>query len=484
MTEIKVDKARHRSDVDHVKALADQHRYELGFLRRAAFEASLAKNELLVARSGSKVVGFVRYHHRRDHQTTLYEILTTPKFQRTGVGNRLIAALSDECRYNESRRITLVCPAELPANRFYEEVGFRRSNSRSREGKGRQLYQWEMVVLPKREIRFVASLTASGFDVRRLIEVWEQEAGGGRPFDLCIITPLFIDSTALECVRYIHDAWGVEVLFDSGGFFVQQGKIQYEDLFSRLLKFYCKHDWADAYVLPDYVPTSKDSPLGVTEMSFVTATEGVSFLSKLPAKLRAKAIGVLQGHTRDDLERCFNTYRDNGLLRLGFGSFDTAGSKDEINLFTLASRCRLEVVRELMLDSFLQNRIERIPDFHLFGVSSPNIITEFPSYLTTSFDSSGWQRTAGYGNVYLPFIGRRNVTHGTSSIVSGSGINASQFYAECERTGHACPFCISFKRLREDRFARMWHNALVFGEMTAAINRTSVTHLPRKAVNG
>jgi len=42
----------------------------------------------------------------------------------------------------------------------------------------------------------------------------------------------------MSYVRHMRDAWGVSVWFDSGGFFVQQGKIRYEELFTRLLHFY------------------------------------------------------------------------------------------------------------------------------------------------------------------------------------------------------------------------------------------------------
>jgi hypothetical protein len=36
--------------------------------------------------------------------------------------------------------------------------------------------------------------------------------------------------------------------------------------------------------------------------------------------------------------------------------------------------------------------------------------------------------------------------------------------------GTGCPFCRDFDRIRKDRYARMWHNALVFQEMTAQLN--------------
>ena len=80
-------------------------------------------------------------------------------------------------------------------------------------------------------------------------------------------------------------------------------------------------------------------------------------------------------------------------------------------------------------------------------------------------------RTAGYGNVYLPFQGRRNVTHGASAVTSGRGLTAREFYALGEATKHSCPFRQDYGRLQTDRFARMWHNAIVFGEMTRAINQ-------------
>jgi hypothetical protein len=79
-------------------------------------------------------------------------------------------------------------------------------------------------------------------------------------------------------------------------------------------------------------------------------------------------------------------------------------------------------------------------------------------------------RTAGFGNVYLPFKGRRNVTHGASSVTCGVGLSASEFYRLAEETGHSCPFCADYRRLQQDRHVRMLHNAIVFDEMTRTIN--------------
>lgn len=473
MSEIIIEKSINSMDIEAIKQIADSNRNELGFHPRQTFLESQAKKELLIAKERNEIIGFVRYHHRKDKITTLYEIASHKDFRGRDVGRKLIDTLKEECQKIGSRLIRLSCPVELQANGFYKKYGFIRSEDRSRPGKNRPLYIWELVVRPKRKIVFVASITATYTDIKNLIEIWEREAHKEKPFERCIITPLFIEAKSFELVKYIHDKWGVEVIFDSGGFFVQQEKIKYDELFSKLLNLYPKNDWAEGYVLPDFVPTSRQSEAEVNERVYVTAAEGIKFLNRLPTEFRHRVIGVLQGHTPEQLKHCLEAYMNNGLHRIGFGSFDTTGTNAEINILTNDAASRLEFVRRWIIAAFQKFKIENIPDLHLFGVSSPNIINEFNQYLATSFDSSGWMRTAGFGNVYLPFQGRKNVTHIGSALRNGEGLSAAQFYADCERTNHHCQFCKDFRRLQKDRFARMLHNAIVFGEMTDHINDLS-----------
>ncbi len=458
--------------VDTVKRLADLHRDELGFHTRQAYLESLRRGELLVALVDQQLAGFVRFHKRRDQVATIYEIVTESRFRSRGVGRLLVGAVVEECRRADVRLLRLSCPAELPANAFYPAMGFVRT-PRSLPGKVRPLLEWQLPILPARRLVFVASLSNAANDLRHLIRLWEGEGLEERPFERCIITPLFTDSRSIKHVRYLADRWKVEVVFDSGGFFVQQGKVTYDELFPRLLDFYARNDWASAYVLPDYVPTSRNSPAEVDERVHVTASEGVKFHRRMPAGLRDRALGVLQGHSAGHLKFCLEAYLGAGIPHLGFGSFDTGGVNAEINLFTAQATQRLEFLRELLTGPYLRGETKHLPSFHLFGVSSPALLSEFPRYLVTSFDSSGWLRTAGYGNVYLPFRSRRNVTHGASALSCGPALTAAAFYTACAETGHACPFCRDFDRIRKDRYARMCHNALVFREMTARLNEES-----------
>jgi ribosomal protein S18 acetylase RimI-like enzyme len=471
-------------DIDPVKAIADLHRAELGFHTRQSYLDSLKRGELLVASAGRRVAGFVRFHKRRDFGATIYEIATAPALRRRGIAKRLLGAVVEECRRLDARMLRLSCPAELQANAFYEAVGFERTSPRSRPGRLRPLIEWQMPILPLRPMTFVASLSNAANDLRHLIRLWEDEGPDQRPFERCIITPLFSDSRSLQHVRYLRDRWGVDVVFDSGGFFVQQGKVTYDELFPRLLDFYARNDWATAYVLPDYVPTSRNSPAEVEERVHVTAAEGVKFHRRMPAHLRDRALGVLQGHSAAHLKFCLDTYLRSGIPHLGFGSFDTGGVNAEINLFTAQASQRLDVLRELLAGPYLRGETDYLPTFHLFGVSSPALLGEFPRFLATSFDSSGWLRTAGYGNIYLPFRSRRNVTHGASALSCGSGLTAASFYAACAATDHACAFCRDFDRIKKDRYARMWHNALVFQEMTAALNGVPSGRATADAVEG
>lgn len=483
MSSITISSASDLSVIDAVKRIADQHRPELGFHTRQAYADSVNKGELLIAKRATQVVGFARYHHRRDNRTTLYEIAVTPDIRGKGIGRRLVDALIADCQLVSSRCLRLSCPVELPANRFYEAIGFIRSTRRSRPGRSRPLYEWVFPVLPNRKITFVASLTSTASDLEQLIQIWEREGPNRKPFEKCIITPLFIERKSFDYVRYMHKYWGIDVVFDSGGFFVQQGKISYDELFSRLLDFYLKHEWAQTYVLPDFVPTSRQTSDEVTERVYITASESVRFLERLPANLQDRTLGVLQGHTPEHLKHCFDAFIDNGLQRIGFGSFDTTGVNAEINLLTAQTKSRLDFVKNMIQHKFLDGKIVSPPELHLFGVSSPNIIDQFRNYLATSFDSSGWQRTAGFGNVYLPFIGRRNVSHRSTALMLDKGMSAKEFYAQCERTEHSCPFCQDFSRLQKDRLIRMWHNAIVFGEMMDKTNQIEQSEMPIHRAN-
>lgn len=128
-------------DIDAIKQLADSHKHELGFLRRPSLLEAIQRQELMVAQNGNGLVGFVEYRHRRDQQTTLYNLVVLPEHRLSGTGRQLVFALEEEARQKEKTLILLKCPEDLPANQFYERIGY--TKVRVDTGKNRRLNIWQ-----------------------------------------------------------------------------------------------------------------------------------------------------------------------------------------------------------------------------------------------------------------------------------------------------------------------------------------------------
>jgi queuine/archaeosine tRNA-ribosyltransferase len=312
-------------------------------------------------------------------------------------------------------------------------------------------------------MQFVASATLSRSDLRGLLDRWDRAGAGPDPFSSVIITPLpgIAEPSTVEFVRKRFFGRS-RIWFDSAGYFVQQGKIAYEDLYRRLLDWYCENRWADVYVLPDYVPSSDLSEDEVDARVWATISVARLFSSELPAELRGKALPVVQGHKREQIRTCVETYLDLGYRTIGFGGFDTTGTGKDINLLTRRALGNLE---------FLQNLASQF-NFrtHAFGIGTPALIPTLHELGLSSFDSSCWIRTAGYGNVLLPFLGRRNVSHRMLREVGGAAYSATSFNELRTATGHQCAFCASFKKLQNDRLDQALHNLIVIRETVAALD--------------
>src|SRR5215212_3865213 len=99
-------------------------------------------------------------------------------------------------------------------------------------------------------MQFVASATLKRADLRGLWERWNRAGTGSDPFATIIITSLpgLVEPTTVSYVRQ-HFVGRSRIWFDSGGYFVQQGEITYEDLYQRLLVWYDANRWAYVYVL-------------------------------------------------------------------------------------------------------------------------------------------------------------------------------------------------------------------------------------------
>lgn len=113
-------------DLDWIKAMADRHRAEVGFVLRPALAEGITRGEVFVVAPAG---GFVHFHRRRDQWRTVYELVSeTP-----GCGRTLLGAVP--------RPVRLRCPVDLAANVFYARVGG--TLVRTEPGKRRALNVWE-----------------------------------------------------------------------------------------------------------------------------------------------------------------------------------------------------------------------------------------------------------------------------------------------------------------------------------------------------
>jgi queuine/archaeosine tRNA-ribosyltransferase len=286
--------------------------------------------------------------------------------------------------------------------------------------------------------------------LRKLLRLWDERGDPRDPFAAVLVTPLFASPSTLELIREeLKQKRGSHVYFDSGGYYAQQGKISFRDLYRRLRDYYREpeNQWADWYVLPDCVPTSDDSSEVVNQKVDETITAAKMFFAEMPPSIQERSLSVIQGHTFDQVNRCIEAYRSMGQKYLGFGSFGTSGANNSINVTDKRSaRSVAHIARELASDGIR---------LHTFGVSTPPVIYAFQRLGIYSFDSMAWLRSAGYGKTFLPFVRAYNVSHRSTR---NTALTQAEFEQIKALTGHRCPFCEDFGELSKNRLWRALHN--------------------------
>lgn len=297
-------------------------------------------------------------------------------------------------------------------------------------------------------MKFVLSATDNVGTIRNVMRLWDESGDQRNPFAQVLISPLFTAPGTFNLVRdELKGRRGSTIYFDSGGYYVQQGRIDYETLYYRLRKCYQEQTWADWYVLPDHVPTSRDTPEIVTSKVNDTITAARMFADEMSPSIRDKILPVVQGHTEQQIFECVDTYIQLGAPYIGFGSFGTSGATNQMNTVTD------QALRMLKLLSALGQ--EKGFNLHLFGVSTPPILYVFDRLGIYSFDSMAWIKAAGYGNVFLPLVRGYMVTY---RVYRRTHTYQEHFEYLKDLTGHTCPFCEDFSLLTCSKIHRVMHN--------------------------
>lgn len=311
------------------------------------------------------------------------------------------------------------------------------------------------------KLDFVASMTVCPSDIRKIRHHVELAEANVDPLLNILVTPLFVNKDSLAMARSMREE-GRRVYFDSGGYYVQIGKLKYEELYMPLLDAYRSNRWASIYTLPDHVPLSSDSPETVAQKVRDTIDYSTHFFNEMPDELKPRAMPVVQGHNLHHVDACLKAYLKLGVNWVGFGSFGTVGQNNEVNV---ATQSAIELAK-YVIEVAHSNNVK----VHLFGVGAPPLIAMIKGIGTDSFDSAGWLKAAGFGMVALPLMRYWNISHRIKTSELQRGISASDFISNKGLTGHSCKLCDSITALQDRKMYRAVHNLIVAAESVEMVN--------------
>lgn len=310
-------------------------------------------------------------------------------------------------------------------------------------------------------LEFVASMTVCPSDIYKIRRHLDLAQARVNPLRNILITPLFVQNGSLDLARRMAEE-GASIFFDSGGYYVQIGKLKYEELYMPLLESYKANQWAAAYTLPDHVPTTRDSPEEVEQKVRDTITFSTLFFQEMPDDLKPRAMPVVQGRTLRQVENCLEAYLSLGVRRIGFGSFGTAGQNSEINVATTSA---VDLARHVIHVAH-----EHGVKVHLFGIGRPALLAMVKGIQADSFDSASWLKAGGFGQVFLPFMRGYNITYNTQVSVLEQSVTFEQFQQWVSLTGHQCRLCSSLVELQESKMHRVVHNLVSVAETVEMLN--------------
>jgi len=324
-------------------------------------------------------------------------------------------------------------------------------------------------------LNFFAALSLAPSDVRKMRHLITSHQVNRDVFESILVTPLFISNDTLVQIQELKEQ-GSRIMFDSGGYYVQVGRLTYHELYYPLLQFYRKNTWGDIYTLPDHVPTSQDTPDIVQKKVEETAKFGRLFYMEMPDELKPKAMGVVQGHNFSQVDLCLETYLELGLKQIGFGSFGTIGKNSQVNIATDSAINLARYVAGIAKARHIQ--------VHFFGLGAPALVAMIFGAGAASFDSSSWLKAAGFGQIFLPFTRAYNISHRNGRTELQKGITIDDFKMLRKRTQHSCPFCDSIENLQTHKLYRAMHNLVCIKESVDTINNGAFELIKSIYANG
>jgi ribosomal protein S18 acetylase RimI-like enzyme len=136
-----------QEDAPAIRALSEASQDELGAIshHRNWLTQQIEMGDVFLAEtSEGELVGFVVFNHNplTEHEhTTIYYLCIHSTYRKHGIGKRLMEAVAVDARLFGNKRITLKCPNQLPANHFYQSIGYTLEGSET-DQEGDRLNSW------------------------------------------------------------------------------------------------------------------------------------------------------------------------------------------------------------------------------------------------------------------------------------------------------------------------------------------------------
>ncbi len=111
-------------DVDAIDKMNRQAGDVFGFVPKVVLASSLVTHELMVACNGTSVDGAMRFHHRLDKVTTLYEVVVREERRGNSIGRLLLSTLIKRATDKGHHTLRAKCPNGIAANDFYKALGW------------------------------------------------------------------------------------------------------------------------------------------------------------------------------------------------------------------------------------------------------------------------------------------------------------------------------------------------------------------------
>lgn len=139
-TRIVIREARDQFDIDFAKSIQRVHKVELGFLNDTALWIAANEQHMHVASLNGKLCGFLIWtYHESRREVTIHQCAVEDCARLRGIGRNMLDAIA---YLNPTSSLSCKVRVDLPANYFWEAIGFAKVRTVTHTTSKQQLNQY------------------------------------------------------------------------------------------------------------------------------------------------------------------------------------------------------------------------------------------------------------------------------------------------------------------------------------------------------